>query len=541
MPELVGRAGSYAALRFAADTADPAHGALLQHVQERATAIQTTLLFFELEWAGARRRARRGAARRPTALDFCRHHLRTRAPLPPAPADRARGEDPRREGAHRPQRLGAAVRRADRPRSRSTLRGRGASRSRSRSGARAALRPRPRRAPHAPPRRVTAALAPGLRTRAFIFNTLLHDKAVDDRLRRYPHWLARAQPLQRGERRVGAGAGRAPCAPATTLPRRWYRLKAQLLGLERLADYDRMARRRAGGRARRLGRGARRSCSTPTTTSRPSSATLARRFFDERWIDAPVRPGKRGGAFCAYTVPSAHPYVLLNYTGPPPRRADARPRARPRRARRAGGAAGRLPPGHAADARRDGVACSARRSCSAACSTRPRRRSRASRCSSEAIEGAIATVFRQIGDEPLRGPRPHRAPRARASCRSSASASCGRGRRRSCSATPSRSPRATARGGPTSPTSSTRPATSTRTPTGSCSRCPSTRRYEEEGAAFVPDYLELLAAGGSRRPRSSAGSSASTSPTRASGTRASRSSSEQLDAAEQAARDAGRA
>ena len=41
---------------------------------------------------------------------------------------------------------------------------------------------------------------------------------------------------------------------------------------------------------------------------------LARRFFDERWIDAPVRPNKRGGAFCAYTVPSAHPYVMLNYT-----------------------------------------------------------------------------------------------------------------------------------------------------------------------------------------------------------------------------------
>ena len=41
---------------------------------------------------------------------------------------------------------------------------------------------------------------------------------------------------------------------------------------------------------------------------------LARRFFDESWIDAPVRPNKRGGAFCAYTVPSAHPYVMLNYT-----------------------------------------------------------------------------------------------------------------------------------------------------------------------------------------------------------------------------------
>ena len=41
---------------------------------------------------------------------------------------------------------------------------------------------------------------------------------------------------------------------------------------------------------------------------------LAQRFFDERWIDAPVRPDKRGGAFCAYTTPSVHPYVMLNCT-----------------------------------------------------------------------------------------------------------------------------------------------------------------------------------------------------------------------------------
>jgi oligoendopeptidase F len=46
----------------------------------------------------------------------------------------------------------------------------------------------------------------------------------------------------------------------------------------------------------------------------PVLADTAQRFFDERWIDAPVRPAKRGGAFCAYTVPSVHPYVMLNYT-----------------------------------------------------------------------------------------------------------------------------------------------------------------------------------------------------------------------------------
>jgi oligoendopeptidase F len=46
----------------------------------------------------------------------------------------------------------------------------------------------------------------------------------------------------------------------------------------------------------------------------PEAGRVLRRFFDEHWVDAPVRPNKRGGAFCAYTVPSVHPYVLLNFT-----------------------------------------------------------------------------------------------------------------------------------------------------------------------------------------------------------------------------------
>src|SRR6202008_3581252 len=49
----------------------------------------------------------------------------------------------------------------------------------------------------------------------------------------------------------------------------------------------------------------------------PKMASIAERFFDERWIDAPVRPGKAPGAFSHPTTPSAHPYVLLNYQGKP--------------------------------------------------------------------------------------------------------------------------------------------------------------------------------------------------------------------------------
>jgi oligoendopeptidase F len=74
--DLVGRVGSYASLRFATDTRDPANGALLARVQERATAIETKLLFFDLEWA-ALDDDRAEELLAADGLDMSRHHLRT--------------------------------------------------------------------------------------------------------------------------------------------------------------------------------------------------------------------------------------------------------------------------------------------------------------------------------------------------------------------------------------------------------------------------------------------------------------------------------
>jgi oligoendopeptidase F len=159
---------------------------------------------------------------------------------------------------------------------------------------------------------VTDALQPGLRTRAYTFNTLLADKMTDDRLRSYPHWLASRNLANEAsdesvEALVEAVRGR------YELPRRWYRLKAQLLGVDRLADYDRMAAVTDEDEAITWA-SAKDMVLDSFAGFAPELADTARAFFDERRIDAPVRPGKRGGAFCSYTVPSAAPYVLLNYT-----------------------------------------------------------------------------------------------------------------------------------------------------------------------------------------------------------------------------------
>ena len=139
------------------------------------------------------------------------------------------------------------------------------------------------------------------------------DKAVDDRLRRYPNWLA-SRNLANEACDESVQALVEAVRARYELPRRWYRLKAELLGLDRLADYDRMAVGRPTRRPRSAGPRPATSCSTSFHEFSPELGDLAQRFFDERWIDAPVRPNKRGGAFCAYTVPCVHPYVMLNYT-----------------------------------------------------------------------------------------------------------------------------------------------------------------------------------------------------------------------------------
>ncbi|MEL6982750.1 MAG: M3 family oligoendopeptidase, partial [Actinomycetota bacterium] len=160
---------------------------------------------------------------------------------------------------------------------------------------------------------VTGGLEPGLRTRSFIYNTLLLEKSVQDRLRNYLTWISSRNLSNEAsdesvEALVSAVVGR------YDIPQRWYTLKAKVLGIDRLADYDRMAAVADGQRqvgwseATSVVRDAYQSFS-------PELADIVGRFIDERWIDAPVRPGKQPGAFCAYAVPDLHPYVLLNWTG----------------------------------------------------------------------------------------------------------------------------------------------------------------------------------------------------------------------------------
>ena len=155
-------------------------------------------------------------------------------------------------------------------------------------------------------------MQPGIRTRAFVLNTLLADKSIDDRMRHFSSWIASRNLSNEAsdesvQALVEAVQGRYAIA------QRWYTLKAQLLGIPKLADYDRMAS--VGEVESQVGWAEAKALVLDAYGSFSGElADIAREFFDNPWIDAPARPGKRPGAFCAYTVPSHHPYLLLNWT-----------------------------------------------------------------------------------------------------------------------------------------------------------------------------------------------------------------------------------
>src|SRR5437016_867799 len=309
--EVLGKAESYAGLRFSGDTTDAAAGALMQRVEERGARVETELIFFDLEWAALPEDRVEELLADPR-LSFCRHHLvtlrRYREHLLSEPEERILTEKAVTgwtawtrlfEELSSSLEVELDGQRATLEEGLSRLQDPSRDVRRTAAGA------------------ITAALAPGLRTRAFVFNTLLQDKAVDDRLRRYPHWLA-SRNLANEASDESVEALVTAVRLRSDLPRRWYRVKAALLGLDRLADYDRLASV-AEEEPVVSWREARDVVLDCYDSFSSELANVARRFLEEGWVDAPVRPGKRPGAFCAYTVPSVHPYVLLNYTS---RRSD---------------------------------------------------------------------------------------------------------------------------------------------------------------------------------------------------------------------------
>jgi oligoendopeptidase F len=307
--ELSGRAGTFAYLYWSTNTEEEARGALLARLQEHSSQLQQRLLFLELEWAQAPEQAAQALLAAP-ALAARRFWLtlvrRYRPHLLSEPEEKILAEKAVTARA-------AWVRLFDEVHSaaRYTLDGEQLNQHSILARLYEPDRTLRRRAAQA----FTSGLRSLLRLSTAIFNNILSDKASEDRLRRYPSWISARNlenqiPDATVEALVRAVTGR------YDLVARYYRLKARLLGVPELADYDRYAPLPAAQRSYAWQQ-ARGLVLEAYHSFHPQMGEIASAFFERRWIDAPVAPGKRGGAFSHGAVPSAHPFVFLNYEGNP--------------------------------------------------------------------------------------------------------------------------------------------------------------------------------------------------------------------------------
>jgi oligoendopeptidase F len=309
--DLMGRLGSYAGLVHAGDTVDPARTKLYGDVQERLTAASTHLLFFTLE-LNRIDDALLEAAMGDPALGHYRPWL----------------EDVRR---YKPYQLEDRVEQLFHEKSVTAysawnrlfdstianLRFKVAGKTLAIEPTLNFLQDRSGAKRKAAAQALAHTFKQNLPQFTLITNTLAKDKEISDRWRGFAD-IADARHLDnRVEREVVDALVAAVRAAYPRLSHRYYALKAKWFGKKRLPHWDRNAPLPQVP-ARTIGwEEAKGTVLTAYGAFSPKMATIAERFFDQRWIDAPVRPGKAPGAFAHPTVPSAHPYVLLNFQGKP--------------------------------------------------------------------------------------------------------------------------------------------------------------------------------------------------------------------------------
>ena len=305
--DLVGRAESYASLSWSTQSDDPARGALLHKVTERQSQLVQKSVFLDIEWANVADDAAQRLIDDPL-LSRWRHWMiisrRYKQHLLSEPEEKILAE----KSVNGRQ---AWTRFFDETIAATHFEWEGGA-----VPAEVILR-RLYDADREVRRRAAAALTKGLqgaqRTTTFVLNTLLAEKASDDRLRRYPTWIsARNMDNQVDDATVDA------LVRAVTgrydIVARYYRLKKRLLGLPELLDYDRYAALPAAERHFSWSE-ARDVVLAAYARFHPRMAEIAGMFFEKGWIDAAVHKGKRGGAFSSATVPSVHPYILMSFQG----------------------------------------------------------------------------------------------------------------------------------------------------------------------------------------------------------------------------------
>ncbi|MFQ5509381.1 MAG: M3 family oligoendopeptidase [Leptospirillia bacterium] len=304
--------GAFAFLAFSGDTEDPTLGALLVRVREAGTEIRSHLLFFELEWVALPDDAAAALLDDPALARF-RHHLIRERDF--KPHRRTEGEEAiLDEKANTGSSAFSRLFDQSLSRMRVEVELDGELRELSEEEALALLHDEERTVRKAAALGMTRALEGESPLLTFIYNTLMADHASNDRIRAFPGPMT-SRNLGNEISQESVDALLDACDRAMPMVQDYYRLKKRLLGLDTLFDYDRYAPVGEAG-------------SVPFDAARkivldsfgafsPDMANIAEMFFERRWIDAEVRDGKRGGAFSHPVAPSRHPYVMLNYQDRP--------------------------------------------------------------------------------------------------------------------------------------------------------------------------------------------------------------------------------
>ncbi len=306
LSETMGKLGAFAYLNFSTRVNDPEAGAFLQRVKEFSTQIQKEIVFFELEWAALPDETAEKFLASPK-LHHYRHYLKA-----------AR--------RYRPHLLSETEERLlieISPAGRSSwinlfdkvlAHQRYGEKRRTQEEVLTDLY-----SPDRPTRKQAAQeLAQGLQKELHVlthtFNTVLCDKMISDRLRKYPSWISSmnlANELDDStvEALISAVTGRYDIVET------YYKLKKRLLSLDELYDYDRYAPLPWLPEKKVTWKEAREMVLKAFGRFSADMAEIARTFFEKGWIHAPVVEGKTSGAFAHPVTPSAHPFVLVNFTG----------------------------------------------------------------------------------------------------------------------------------------------------------------------------------------------------------------------------------
>ncbi len=308
LDERLDRLESFAFLHFITQTANAAASAQLQQVEELAAAVGRQTVFFEVEWNQLDAAQANSLLEAPELAGY-RHYLHTLRSRAPHQLS-LKEEELLQELA--PTGRSAWNLLFDKVMSQIRFGAEGRSEEEVLSDLYSADRDTRRQAAQD----LTDGLQTHLHILTHIFNTLAQEKMITDRLRRYPAWISamnlanelRPETVETLVSTVTANYG---------IVHRYYRLKRSLLGLDELLDYDRYAPLPQAGIEEKLisWPECRELVLTAFACFSKEMAEIADGFFTGERIHAPLLTGKRGGAFAHPTVPSARPYVLVNYAG----------------------------------------------------------------------------------------------------------------------------------------------------------------------------------------------------------------------------------